>query len=213
MTPAQLLADGVAQLGLASTLGAQQQARLLDYLQLLRRWNRTYNLTALRDDGDMVGAHLLDALAVLPHLGTLASLADVGSGGGLPGIPLALARPDLQVTLIESTQKKASFLTQVKIDLNLPNVSVHCGRVEDLAIRPEWKAVDVAISRAFADLSLFVQLAGALIAPGGRLLAMKGMDPRAEIAALPATWVVRRCLPLQVPGLAAQRHLLIIEKA
>ena len=210
MTPAEKLDAGLADMGL--DLGAETRQRLIAYLHLLGRWNRTYNLTSVRAELAMVSAHLLDALAVLPYLGSAGSLADIGSGAGLPGIPLALARPDMAVKLVESKQKKASFLTQAKIDLGLSNVSIHCARAEELAGSTAWAPVELAVSRAFAELSAFVQVAGGLLAPGGRLLAMKGVHPGAEIEALPAGWAVRQCLPLVVPGLAAQRHLVIIEK-
>ena len=210
MSPAAILAEGLADLGL--DLGADAQSRLLDYLHLLGRWNRTYNLTSVRAELAMVSAHLLDALSVLPYLGSPASLADVGSGAGLPGLPLAIAEPGMSVSLIESVQKKASFLTQAKIDLKLENVSIYCNRAEELAGSALWQPVEVVISRAFADLASYVRLAGGLLAPGGRMLAMKGAYPAEEIAALPAGWAVRNCLPLAVPGLAAQRHLIILEK-
>jgi len=210
MTPAAKLAEGLAELGL--DFGADTQHRLLDYLRLLGRWNRTYNLTSVRAELAMVGAHLLDALAVMPYMGSPASLADVGSGAGLPGIPLAIASPGMVVNLIESRQKKASFLTQAKIDLRLSNVSIYCARAEDLAESGHWQPVEAVISRAFADLASFVHLAGGLLASGGRLLAMKGAHPTAEIAALPAGWTVRHCQPLKIPGLAAQRHLITIER-
>jgi len=204
------LAEGLGELGL--DLGVEAQQRLLDYLRLLGRWNRTYNLTSVRAELAMVSAHLFDALAVLPYLGSPASLADVGSGAGLPGIPLAIARPGMPVSLVESTGKKASFLTQAKIDLGLSNVSIYCARSEELAESAVWQPVQAVISRAFADLASFVRLAGGLLAPGGRLLAMKGQLPGKEIAGVPAGWAVRRCLPLKIPGLAAQRHLIIIER-
>jgi len=210
VSPAAILAEGLADLGL--DLGADAQSRLLDYLHLLGRWNRTYNLTSVRAELAMVSAHLLDALSVLPYLGSPASLADVGSGAGLPGLPLAIAEPGMSVSLIESVQKKASFLTQAKIDLKLENVSIYCNRAEELAGSALWQPVEVVISRAFADLASYVRLAGGLLAPGGRMLAMKGAYPAEEIAALPAGWAVRNCLPLAVPGLAAQRHLIILEK-
>ena len=210
MTPGAILAEGLAELGL--DLGADTQQRLLAYLSLLGRWNRTYNLTSVRAETAMVSAHLLDSLSLLPHLGPLASLADIGSGAGLPGIPLAMARPGMAVRLIESTHKKTGFLTQAKIDLGLANVSIHCDRAEDLAESMDWQPVEAAVSRAFGDLASFVRVGAGLLAPGGKLFAMKGAHPAAEIAALPAGWAVRRCLPLKVPGLMAQRHLIIIER-
>lgn len=208
MSGAEELHAGIAELGLV--LPAETEARLLAYLALLAKWNRTYNLTAVRDEAAMVSLHLLDSLAVLPHLGAIRSLADVGSGGGLPGIPLALARPELQVSLIESSHKKASFLKQAKIELELANVTIECARAEEAQASPPFAAV---ISRAFSDLADFVRVAGHLLAPGGRLLAMKGTHPQEEISRLPAGWRVQQCIPLGVPGLAAQRHLIVIERA
>lgn len=207
MNSAQQLHAGIAELGLA--LPAQTEGKLLAYLALLAKWNRTYNLTAVRDEAAMVSLHLLDSLAVLPHLNAIRSLADVGSGGGLPGIPLALARPELSVSLIESSQKKASFLKQAKIELELANVSIACARAEEVTGLSPFEAV---ISRAFSDLAEFVLLAGHLLAPGGRLLAMKGIHPHDEIARLPAGWHLAECIPLGVPGLAVQRHLIVIER-
>lgn len=207
-TGSKQLRAGIAELGLK--LPAQAEEKLLAYLALLAKWNRTYNLTAVRDEEAMVSHHLLDSLAVLPQLEGIAALADVGSGGGLPGIPLALARPDLRVTLIESSQKKASFLQQAKIELKLDNVSIYCGRVEQATGLSPFEAV---ISRAFSELTEFAALAGHLLAPGGRLLAMKGVLPQDEIDRLPAGWRLVRSVPLVVPGLSAERHLILIEKA
>lgn len=204
------LHQGIEQLGLALPAGAED--KLHAYLALLAKWNRTYNLTAVRDERAMVSQHLLDSLVVLPHLADsveINSLADVGSGGGLPGIPLAIARPQLAVALIETSHKKASFLQQVKIELRLENVSVHCARVEDMS---ESQLFEVVISRAFSSLAEFVRLSAHLLAPGGRLLAMKGVHPHQEIAQLPAGWLVTRSIPLAVPGLEADRHLIIIER-
>lgn len=207
MTPAQQLAAGVAALGIALPAGAEE--RLAAYLALLAKWNRTYNLTAIRDAAAMVTHHLLDSLAVLPWLGATARLADVGSGAGLPGLVLAIARPELAVVSIEANQKKAAFQQQVKIELDLGNVEVRCARVEAVPPVPPFNAV---ISRAFADLADFVRLAGPLVGPGGRLLAMKGVLPAAEIAALPAGWRASATHALAVPGLDAQRHLIVVER-
>ena len=156
----------------------------------------------------MLGHHLLDSLAVAPHLAG-ASLADVGSGAGLPGIPLALARPDVAVTLIESSHKKATFLRQAAIELALENVEVVNERVEAWAAAPRFAVV---ISRAFSDLPEFVALAGRLCADGGVLAAMKGVHPYEEIAQLPAPYRVRGVVALTVPGLDAERHLVLIER-
>jgi 16S rRNA (guanine527-N7)-methyltransferase len=199
--------DGLAQLGPEPAVQAEPLAA---YLALLVKWNRVYNLTAIRDPQQMVTHHLLDSLTLLAHLGTPARLADVGSGAGLPGIPLAIVRPQMAVTLIESNQKKAAFLQQVKIELKLENVSIHCGRVEDY--KPDV-LFDAVTSRAFSDLALFVRSAGHLLAEGAPLLAMKGVAPQDEIAELPAGWQVARSISLRVPGLAAQRHLVVIERS
>lgn len=184
--------------------------QLAAYLALLDKWNRVYNLTAIRQPRQMVTHHLLDSLSLLPQLGPLERLADVGSGAGLPGIPLAIARPAMAVTLIESNQKKAAFLQQAKIELKLENVSIHCGRVE--AYKPDV-LFDAVVSRAFSDLALFVRVAGHLVEEAAPLLAMKGLAPEDEIAELPAGWQVAGCTPLHVPGLAAQRHLVVIRRA
>lgn len=207
MNLAAQLAAGIAALGLA--VPAPVQERLLAYLALLAKWNRTYNLTAVRAESDMVTHHLLDSLTVLPYLGAADRLADVGSGAGLPGFPLAIVEPELLLTSIEANQKKSVFQQQVKIELGLANVNVHCGRVESLQ---PLAAFDAVISRAFSDLAQFVRLAGHLVRNGGRLLAMKGAMPAAELAALPAGWGVTASHRLEVPGLAAQRHLIVLER-
>lgn len=190
-------------------LSAAAQEKLLAFAALLGKWNKVYNLTALRDEEQVISHHLLDSLAVLPHLGAARRLADIGSGGGLPGIPLAIARPDLQVALLESNQKKSAFQQQAKIELGLANVSVHCERVE--AWQPEEKC-DVVISRAFSDLAEFVRLSGHLLAEGGVLLAMKGVHPYEEIAQLPAGWRVAEVTPLTVPGVEGARHLVRVKR-
>ena len=204
MTLARQLAQGVAQLGLALPGPAQQS--LLDYLALLQKWNKVYNLTAVREAPRMVSQHLLDCLAVAPHVGATAIL-DVGSGAGLPGIPLALVLPDSRVTLLEANHKKAAFLKQAQIELNLGNVEVVCERVE--AWRP-GRRYEIVVSRAFSDLAEFVKLAGRHVAPGGRLAAMKGIFPHEEIAQLPQGWRLQQAVELTVPALRAQRHLLLL---
>lgn len=190
-------------MGLTLPIGAED--KLEAYLALLAKWNRTYNLTAIHDREQMVTHHLLDSLAVLPHLGMVGTLADVGSGAGLPGLTLAICRPDLHVTSIEPNQKKAAFQQQAKIELGLANVSIHCGRIEALE-----GTFDVAISRAFAELADFVRLAGHL---ASQLFAMKGAYPQAEIERLPMGWQLVEALKLIVPGLAAERHLIVLEKS
>jgi 16S rRNA (guanine527-N7)-methyltransferase len=179
------------------------------YLRLIEKWNRVHNLTAVRECEQMVSLHLLDSLSILPHIDREGSLLDVGSGAGLPGIPLAVAEPRLQATLLDSSHKKTVFLEQARNDLELANVGVVCERVE------QWRpghTFDVVVSRAFADLAEFAAQAGHLLSPKGRLLAMKGVYPFEELARLPATGATSRVVELQVPGLEAKRHLVIIEK-
>ena len=207
MNAAEQLQRGLAALEL--DLPAAAQEKLLAFAALLGKWNKVYNLTALRDEEQVISHHLLDSLAVLPHLVGVKRLADIGSGGGLPGIPLAIARPDLQVALVETSQKKSAFQQQAKIELGLGNVSVHCARVE--AWQPEEKC-DAVISRAFSDLAEFVRLSGHLLAESGALLAMKGVHPYEEIAQLPAGWRVADVTPLQVPGVEGARHLVRVER-
>jgi 16S rRNA (guanine527-N7)-methyltransferase len=197
------LAAGLATLGLDLPDVAQQ--KLLAFRDLLLKWNKTYNLTALRDPQQAIAQHLLDSLAILPHVGP-GPLLDVGSGGGLPGIPLAIARPDLAVSMVDTVQKKATFLQQVVIELGLRNVTVHHARVEEMV--GQFAQIT---SRAFAELNLFVSLTRHLLAPGGRWLAMKGVRPGDEIAALPADVTAEAIIPLAVPGLEAERHLIILK--
>ncbi|MDP1925295.1 MAG: 16S rRNA (guanine(527)-N(7))-methyltransferase RsmG [Thiobacillus sp.] len=205
MTLATQLAAGVAALDLVLPAGAE--AKLLAYLALLDKWNRVYNLTAVRDPERMVSHHLLDSLAAVP-LFQAESVLDVGSGGGLPGIPLAIARPELQVTVIDSIAKKTAFLLQAKAELGLANLNVVTRRVEDFHSPAGF---DVITSRAFSDLKEFVTLTRHLLRPGGRWLAMKGLIPHEEIATLP-DWVrVSANHELRVPGLEASRHLIVLE--
>lgn len=199
------LSSGLAEMGLVLPESAQQQ--LLAFSDLLLKWNKTYNLTALRDPAQVVSHHLLDSLVVLPYV-TEAALLDVGSGGGLPGIPLAIARPALSVRMVDTVQKKTTFLQQAAIQLGLKNVAVDHARVENL----QGRYAQIS-SRAFAELKLFVDLTRHLLAPGGRWLAMKGVRPDDEIAALPADVVVEQIIPLHVPGLDAERHLIILKAA
>lgn len=199
------LAAGVNALGLA--LSPVDQQRLLTYLALLDKWNRVYNLTAVRETERMVSHHLLDSLAIMPYVET-GRVLDVGSGGGLPGIPLAIARPELQVTLIDSVAKKTAFLLQAKAELRLDNVSVVTGRVE---AHQDATGFDFITSRAFSDLKELVTLTRHLLAPGGRWLAMKGLYPHEEIAALPDWVKLRSEHVLTIPHLDATRHLIILE--
>ena len=197
------LAAGLEALGLPAALATP----LLAYLALLARWNATYNLTAIRDPRDMVAKHLLDSLAMQPFVRDLRTLADLGTGPGLPGIPLAIATPSLRVTLVESNGKKARFLREAVRKLGLANVDVAESRIE--AYRPDT-TFDAITARALATLPLILELGGHLPGPDGRLLAMKGVVPHEEIAALPAGWRVAAIHPLRVPGLSAERHLLEI---
>jgi 16S rRNA (guanine527-N7)-methyltransferase len=199
MTPAAALDHGLA--ALAVGVPGDARDRLLRYVDLLAKWNRTYNLTAIRNPLDMVSHHLLDSLVVLPHLPVSSdapAIVDVGSGAGLPGIPLAIARPHWQLTLNDASQKKAAFLRQAAIELGLANVAVHEARVQ--AWRPAARFA-VVISRAFAELGEFIAACRHLVAPGGVLAAMKGAAP----AATPGCEVIA----LKVPLLEAQRHLVL----
>ncbi len=179
---------------------------LLAYLALLDRWNRTYNLTAIRDPMEMVTRHLLDSLAMQPYL-EQGTLADLGTGPGLPGIPLAIARPQLQVTLVESNGKKARFMREAVRQLQLGNARVAESRAEAL---DEPGQYDQITARAMDTLEGIVRVGGHLLRPGGVLLAMKGIHPHDEIAALPMGWSVREVVPLQVPGLSGERHLVTV---
>lgn len=208
MSLARALAAGITALGLDIDQAAQ--TKLLAYVALLEKWNRTHNLTAIREPERMVTHHLLDSLATLPHLpqDPALRLIDVGSGGGLPGVPLAIARPHWRVTVLDSNRKKATFLRQATGELALANVNVAARRVEDYA--PQV-AFDVAISRAFAELATFVAATGHLVRAGGHWVAMKGAYPREELARLPPDLQVLT-LPVQgVPGLNAERHLVIVQ--
>ncbi|MEG3050083.1 MAG: 16S rRNA (guanine(527)-N(7))-methyltransferase RsmG [Thermomonas sp.] len=183
---------------------------LLDYVALLVRWNATYNLTAVRDPREMIGKHLLDSLAMQPFVRELGTLADLGTGPGLPGIPLAIATPSLHVTLVESNGKKARFLREAVRKLGLANADVAESRIE--AFKP-GRTFDAITARALATLPLILQLGGHLPGPEGRLLAMKGVLPHDEIAALPAGWRLGAVHPLRVPGLDAERHLVEVVRA
>ena len=204
MRSANDLAEAAAELGIV--LSAQQVAALLEYLSLLAKWNRTYNLTAIHDPERMFTHHLLDSLAVLPFVGR-GPLLDVGSGAGLPGIPLAIARPDLEVTLVDASQKKCGFMQQAAIDLQLAGIAVVHARIEDFERAGGFSQI---ISRAFSDLREFVRLTRHLLANGGQWLAMKGLYPNEEVAQLEGVRV-RRDISLDVPGLQAERHLIIME--
>lgn len=203
MIEAERLSTGIAQMGL--DVSAEAQQRLLQYLSLLQKWNKVYNLTAVRDPQEMVVLHLLDSLSVLPYVQD-GPLLDVGSGGGLPGIVLAIVKPSLQVTTIDTVQKKAIFMRQVKGELGLSNLQVVHARVE--TFKPKFP-VEQIISRAFSEIGLLMQLTRHLIADKGRWLAMKGLVPEQELKNL--TLKPTQIIPLHVPYLSAERHLLVFE--
>ena len=206
---APLLADGVRELGL--DLSDAQLGKLLDYVALLSKWNAVYNLTAIRDPRQMLIQHILDSLSIVPHLATrgASSVLDVGSGGGLPGIVLAIVLPDWSVTVNDIVHKKTAFQAQAKAELGLANLSVVTGRVETLQPGAEVPAkFDVIVSRAFAELADFVTLARHLVAEQGAIWAMKGVRPDGEIERLPAGAHVEQIIRLNVPSLHAERHLI-----
>jgi len=203
-----VLAAGLSALELEAD--SDVQAKLPQYIALLDKWNRTHNLTAIRDPAQMVTHHLLDSLAVLAHLPKQARLRvlDIGSGGGLPGIPLAIAKPEWHLVLLDSNHKKAAFLRQAAIELDLANVEVCAERVQDYEVELLF---DVVISRAFSDLATFATLAHRLVAPGGRIVAMKGVFPHEELEQLPPDVLVAEVTAVRVPGLDGQRHLVFME--
>jgi 16S rRNA (guanine527-N7)-methyltransferase len=209
-TPAETLARGIAALALPVT--AAQRAQLLAYLALLAKWNKTYNLTAIRETERMVTHHLLDALSVLPHLPRQEGLRvlDVGSGGGIPGLPFAIVRQDWHLTLVDSNHKKIAFLTQAAIELRLRNVAAQATRVEDYEPAAPY---DIVISRAFADLATFAAISARHLAPDGLLVAMKGVHPDEELSELPSEFTVIATPVLAVPGLDAARHLIVMQRA
>ncbi len=204
MNLTQAFSTALAEMGLE--LDAATQARQLDYLALLAKWNKTYNLTAIHEPERMLTHHLLDSLALLPHI-TAPRLLDVGSGGGLPGIPLAIARPALQVTVLDANHKKAAFMQQAVIDLQLANIEVVCDRSE--AYRPANPFPQI-VCRAFSDLNEFVRATRHALAANGEWLAMKGVYPNEEIAQLKGARL-KRDVVLHVPGLEAERHLIVLQ--
>jgi 16S rRNA (guanine527-N7)-methyltransferase len=208
MTLAEQVRSGLAAMSLELPESAVQ--KFTQHLDLIAKWNRVHNLTAVRETDQMVVLHLLDSLSVLPHLAQAKTVLDVGTGPGLPGVPVAIARPDLAVTLLDSSHKKCTFLRQAKTELALANAEVVCERVET------WKPAqrfDAVISRAFSELADFVVQAQHLVAPGGVMLAMKGVHPFDEIARVPATHRVAKVVELKVPSLDAKRHLVFVEAA
>lgn len=201
----QKLQDGLQEMGL--NLTAAQQLLLLEYMALLKKWNTTYNLTALRDESKMISHHILDSLTLLPYVENAATLMDVGSGGGMPGIPTAICRPDLQITLLDANTKKTAFLQQAVIELGLSNVTVASGRVETMFD----KNVDVVTSRAFAELADFIALTKHLLNENGYWAAMKGVYPYEELEGLPENIEVVTIDKLFVPSLEAERHMVVMK--
>ena len=207
MTAGEALAHGAAELHLE--LSADIRERLIKYVMLLKKWNKVYNLTAVRGEQEMVTRHLLDSLAVAPYAEARAIL-DVGSGAGLPGIPLALTLPRSRVTLLDANQKKATFLRQAVIELALENVDVVCERVEAWQTRERF---EVVISRAFSDVRKFLALAGRLCAKEGVMVAMQGVYAQDEFRQLPPEFRLKRVVPIKVPGVNAARHLVLVQPA
>lgn len=204
MSLADELACGIEKLGLDLNEGSQQ--KLLEYLALLQKWNKVYNLTAIRNVEQMVSHHILDSLAVLPHLWAGRWL-DVGCGAGLPGLVLAIARPNWSFVLLDSNSKKTSFVQQATIELGLHNVAVRCARVEDMPANDKYDGI---ISRAFAETADFVRLTRHLLADKGRWAAMKGV-PEQELQNLPGDVGVECIIPLRVSGLDAARCLVLLK--
>ncbi len=206
MSVAQQLEHGISALGMQ--IAPEIRQKFVDFLDLIEKWNRVHNLTAVRDKKAMVSSHVLDSLAIAPHL-QAATVLDVGSGAGLPGIPLALVWPKAHVTLLDSNHKKAAFLRQATIELGLKNVAVVCERVE------AWKSTDqydVVVSRAFSDLAEFLKLAGRHCTKQGTLAAMKGVYPHEELTQLPDDFTLKNTVALTIPGLQAERHLLLLAR-
>jgi 16S rRNA (guanine527-N7)-methyltransferase len=204
---AHILANGINELQL--DLNDKQQEQLLDYLALLFKWNAVYNLTSVRDPMQMMTHHVLDSLAAVSSFAGAQNVLDVGAGGGLPGMVLAISRPGMLVSMIDTVHKKTAFLTQVKAELGLANVTVFTMKVQDLQVPQKF---DVITSRAFADLSDFVNWSGHVLAEGGQFIALKGTAPPEEQERLPSAWKVTELRPITVPGLQAERHLVFIQR-
>ena len=208
---AELLCSGLYGMGLP--ISEEKQQSLLQYVCLLDKWNKTYNLTAVREPERMIGLHIMDSLAVLPHLSGATTVLDVGSGAGLPGIPIAIARTNVQVSMLDSLQKKTAFIRQAISEIGLQNADVVCERVEQFL---PIKKFDVVISRAFAELTDFVSGAAHLVAASGQMLAMKGVYPHEEIERLDknsnTTYRVDAVIKLNVPQVEGERHLVILKK-
>lgn len=201
-----MLQQGLQQMNIDLTV--PQQLQLLAFIDLLKKWNSTYNLTALRNDQDVISHHILDSLTLLPYVEHARGLIDVGSGGGMPGIPVAIARPDLPVALLDANSKKTSFLQQAVIELGLTNVQVITARVEAMV----GEQFDVITSRAFAELNDFITITKQLMAKGGCWAAMKGVYPYEEIERLPDHVELIQVDKLTVPHLNAERHMVLVRK-
>lgn len=197
----------LAEMAVSSPAGAA--VTLGRYLALIAKWNKVHNLTAIQDSGRMVIDHALDSLSIVSLI-RCDRILDVGSGAGLPGIPLAIVRPHWHVTLLDSSQKRCAFLRQAAIELKLPNVDIACTRVEQF--RPLAR-FDTIVSRAFAETGLFARSASGLLDDDGIMIAMKGVYPEEELARLPASVRLREVVKLEVPGLNARRHAVIMTKA
>ena len=201
----QRITDGLAQLGVAA--GPDPAAALLRYLTLLQQWNRAYNLTSVTGLDDMAVRHILDSATARPYLSG-AAILDAGTGAGLPGIPLALLEPSRRFTLLDSVGKKVRFLHQAVAELGLVNVALAQARLEDW--QPQ-ELFDTVICRAFGTLAEFVAACGRLVTPAGRLVAMKGRHPADEVCAVPGPWCVVALERVTVPGLDAERHIVVLE--
>ncbi len=201
------LAEGIKALPLS--LDDAQTDQMIAYLALLSKWNSVYNLTSIRDPKEMVKQHVLDSLSAAPAFKDAKNVLDVGAGGGLPGMILAITYPAIRISMIDTISKKTAFLTQAKTELGLKNVTVHTGRVEALAVKEKF---DVITSRAFSELCNFINWSGHLLAEGGQFIAMKGVAPDQEIERMPEGWQVQSLQPLSVPGMDAERHLVFIKR-
>lgn len=197
------LNSGTKEIGL--TIARALQTKLMDYIELLCKWNAVHNLTAIRDPVAMVKKHLLDSLVLLPYL-SAGKIIDVGTGAGLPGIPLAICNPDQTFVLLDSRQKKITFVEHVILSLKVTNASAVCARVERYAAHQ----FELVISRAFASLVEFVVQSQHLCQSGGKLIAMKGVLDPAEVAAIPSAFTVEKIVPVGVPGVIGARHLIFI---
>lgn len=206
MEDRQKLIDGASRMGIELT--DAQQDSLMQYMAMLVKWNKVYNLISRKETNDIVSVHLLDSLSVLPYInGPL--VIDVGTGAGLPGIPLAIMRPDCSFTLLDSNSKKGRFRTQAVIELGLKNVTVVNERAEKFDAGQGFNEV---ISRAFATVADMLSVAGHMVGTKGRFLAMKGVNPQQELDEIPAGYQVEDVHPLEVPYLGAERHLAVLTK-